>query len=142
MIVYSSIPHPLDTTGYQHLTRSSPKVPLKHTHVQFAHCYKNQRGWEDVLSRFPAGNGTLLDLEFLQDESGRRVAAFGYHAGFAGAALGVEVWAKQLLNPGEEIKDVKPYPNEDALIKYVKGLVAAGGKLLPIDLDFHRRKCY
>ncbi|KAH0612619.1 uncharacterized protein H6S33_008999 [Morchella sextelata] len=102
--------------------------PLKHTHVQFAHCYKNQGGWRDVLSRFPAGNGTLLDLEFLQDESGRRVAAFGYHAGFAGAALGVEVWAKQLLNPGEEIRDVKPYPNEDALIKYVKELVAEGAK--------------
>lgn len=70
----------------------------------------------------------MLDLEFLQDESGRRVAAFGYHAGFAGAALGVEVWAKQLLNPGEEIRDVKPYPNEDALIKYVKELVAEGGE--------------
>lgn len=113
-------------------------VPLKHTHVQFAHCYKNQGGWRDVLSRFPAGNGTLLDLEFLQDESGRRVAAFGYHAGFAGAALGVEVWAKQLLNPGEEIRDVKPYPNEDALIKYVKELVAEGGE--SIFLPFKRKR--
>lgn len=105
-------------------------VPLKHTHIQFAHCYKNQRGWEDVLSRFPAGNGTLLDLEFLQDESGRRVAAFGYHAGFAGAALGVQVWAEQLLNPGVEVKDIKPYPNEDALVKHLKELVAGGGMLI------------
>ncbi|KAL0638165.1 Saccharopine dehydrogenase [Maublancomyces gigas] len=102
--------------------------PLKHTHIQFAHCYKNQRGWEDVLSRFPAGNGTLLDIEFLQDESGRRVAAFGYYAGFAGAALGIQVWAKQLLNPGEEIKDVKPYPNEDALVKHLKELITEGVK--------------
>lgn len=47
-------------------------------HVQFAHCYKGQGGWDKVLSRFPKGHGTLLDLEFLEDEQGRRVAAFGY----------------------------------------------------------------
>jgi saccharopine dehydrogenase (NAD+, L-lysine-forming) len=57
--------------------------PLEHVHVQFAHCYKNQAGWQDVLGRFFRGGGTLLDLEFLVDESGRRVAAFGFHAGFA-----------------------------------------------------------
>lgn len=72
----------------------------------------------------------MLDLEFLQDESGRRVAAFGYHAGFAGAALGVQVWAKQLLSPGEEIKDIKPYPNEDALVRNLKELVAKGGMFM------------
>lgn len=31
-----------------------------------------------MLDRFPRGKGTLLDLEFLEDENGRRVAAFGY----------------------------------------------------------------
>jgi hypothetical protein len=50
------------------------KVPLKHVHVHFAHCYKQQAGWEKVLARFPRGNGVLLDLEFLTDSSGRRVA--------------------------------------------------------------------
>lgn len=65
--------------------------PLEHTMVHFAHCYKQQGGWEKVLARFPRGGGTLYDLEFLQDESGRRVAAFGYHAGFAGAALAIKV---------------------------------------------------
>jgi hypothetical protein len=29
--------------------------------------YKDQGGWQNVLSRFPRGNGTLLDLEFLED---------------------------------------------------------------------------
>jgi saccharopine dehydrogenase (NAD+, L-lysine-forming) len=51
------------------------KVPLRHVHIQFAHCYKQQGGWEKVLSRFPRGGGTLLDLEFLTDDKGRRVAA-------------------------------------------------------------------
>lgn len=78
----------------------------------------------------------MLDLEFLQDESGRRVAAFGYHAGFAGAALGVQVWAKQLLNPGEEIKDVKPYPDEDALVRDLKELVARSGTLMCFYVSF------
>lgn len=29
--------------------------------------YKGQGGWDTVLGRFPRGNGTLLDLEFLED---------------------------------------------------------------------------
>jgi hypothetical protein len=48
--------------------------PLEHVHISFAHCYKQQAGWEKVLSRWPRGGGTLLDLEFLTDDSGRRVA--------------------------------------------------------------------
>lgn len=74
--------------------------PLPHAHIMFAHCYKRQAGWKDVLGRFVAGKGLLLDLEFLNDERGRRVAAFGYHAGFAGAALAIDVWAHQQLHPG------------------------------------------
>lgn len=48
--------------------------PLEHVHISFAHCYKQQGGWEKVLSRWPRGGGTLLDLEFLTDDAGRRVA--------------------------------------------------------------------
>ena len=40
------------------------RVPLKRVHVQFAHCYKQQAGWEKVLGRFAQGNGVPLDLEF------------------------------------------------------------------------------
>ncbi|ODV83409.1 hypothetical protein CANARDRAFT_203260 [[Candida] arabinofermentans NRRL YB-2248] len=95
--------------------------PLIHEHIQFAHCYKDQGGWKDVLSRFPAGKGTLYDLEFLENDQGRRVAAFGYYAGFAGAALGIEDWAfKQSHSDDENLPGVNPYPNEDALIKDVK----------------------
>ena len=53
-------------------------TPIRHTHIQFAHCYKNQAGWVDVLRRFANGGGTLYDLEFLTDATGRRVAAFGF----------------------------------------------------------------
>lgn len=61
--------------------------PLDHVMVHFAHCYKKQNGWEKVLGRFAQGSGLLYDLEFLQDETGRRVAAFGFHAGCKSSCL-------------------------------------------------------
>lgn len=95
--------------------------PLVHEHIQFAHCYKDQGGWQDVLRRFPQGNGTLYDLEFLENDQGRRVAAFGFYAGFAGAAIGVADWAfKQTHADSENLPGVTPYPNEDALIADIK----------------------
>jgi saccharopine dehydrogenase (NAD+, L-lysine forming) len=101
--------------------------PLKHVHVQFAHCYKGQGGWDTVLARFPRGKGTLLDLEFLEDENGRRVAAFGYHAGFAGAALALMTWAWQLEHGKDKpLPGVTPYNNEGALISDVKSAVEKG----------------
>ncbi|GAA5841372.1 hypothetical protein JCM9279_000629 [Rhodotorula babjevae] len=102
---------------------------LPHTHIMFAHCYKQQGGWIDVITRWEAGQptGMLYDLEFLQEENGRRVAAFGYHAGFAGAAVGTLALAKQVGSDGEKARlgDTKPYPNEQALIADVKGQLAA-----------------
>lgn len=95
--------------------------PLVHEHIQFAHCYKDQGGWKDVLRRFPEGKGTLYDLEFLENDQGRRVAAFGFYAGFAGAAIGVLDWAfKQTHSDNEDLRGVTPYPNEDELIADVK----------------------
>ena len=75
-------------------------TPLKHKHIMFAHCYKQQDGWASVLNRWVEGHGLLLDLEFLM-LNGRRVAAFGYYAGFAGSAVGLDVWAHQILNPDQ-----------------------------------------
>lgn len=105
-------------------------VPLNHTHIQFAHCYKTQSNWSEVLSRFPAGSGTLLDLEFLTDEHGRRVAAFGYHAGYAGAALAIMDWSWQLdpAKRGTPMPAVDYYPNENALVNDVKAAMQKGLK--------------
>ncbi|KAL8769013.1 MAG: hypothetical protein Q9209_004930 [Squamulea sp. 1 TL-2023] len=101
--------------------------PLKHTHIQFAHCYKGQAGWDQVLGRFASGGGTLYDMEFLEDDNRRRVAAFGYHAGYAGAALALEDWAWQLQHGAEiPLPGKKPYNTESDLLKEVKSDVAAG----------------
>jgi saccharopine dehydrogenase (NAD+, L-lysine-forming) len=62
---------------------------LRHRHVYFGHAYKGQDGSRELLRRFVAGGGALLDIEYLTDENGRRLAAFGYWAGYLGAALAV-----------------------------------------------------
>ncbi|KAI0262669.1 hypothetical protein BGY98DRAFT_939615, partial [Russula aff. rugulosa BPL654] len=97
--------------GLKELTVSD--APLSHIHVQFAHCYKQQAGWSSVLARFHRGGGTLYDLEFLNDVNGRRIAAFGFHAGFAGAAAGALAYAAQ--KNGEKLGRLEPYPNEQAM---------------------------
>ncbi|EED19653.1 saccharopine dehydrogenase Lys1, putative [Talaromyces stipitatus ATCC 10500] len=103
--------------------------PLEHVHISFAHCYKKQAGWEKVLSRWPRGGGALLDLEFLTDEKGRRVAAFGYSAGYAGSALAIKTWAWQYTHGKKEpLPGEKPYASEGLLIASVKEILEAGKK--------------
>ena len=68
---------------------------LRHRHIMFGHAYKDQPSGQVLLARFQAGGGTLYDLEYLVDKNGRRVAAFGYWAGYAGAAMSLLAWAAQ-----------------------------------------------
>ena len=70
-------------------------TPLPHRHIMFGHAFKGQPAGQVLLKRFKAGGGTLYDLEYLVDPAGRRVAAFGYWAGYAGAAVGLKCWAAQ-----------------------------------------------
>ncbi|MDX5350508.1 MAG: saccharopine dehydrogenase, partial [Paracoccaceae bacterium] len=67
-------------------------TPLIHRHIMFGHAFKGQPAGRVLLERFRKGGGTLLDLEYLTDEDGRRLAAFGYWAGYAGAAVALEAW--------------------------------------------------
>ncbi|EIN13537.1 Formate/glycerate dehydrogenase catalytic domain-like protein [Punctularia strigosozonata HHB-11173 SS5] len=121
---WPSAPVTTPIIGLKELPASSD--PLPHTHIQFAHCYKNQAGWASVLGRFARGGGTLYDLEFLTDESGRRVAAFGYHAGFAGAAAGALALAAQ--KGGKKLGRLEPYENEAAMVADVKEKLGGSGK--------------
>lgn len=70
-------------------------TPLTHRHIMFGHAYKGQPAGRRLLDRFKAGGGTLYDLEYLVDPDGRRVAAFGYWAGYAGAAVALKCWLAQ-----------------------------------------------
>lgn len=79
-----------------------------------------------MLSRFARGGGTLYDLEFLNDANGRRVAAFGFHAGFAGAAAGALALASQ--QKGETLGLLEPFDNEEAMVSTVKSRLGGSGK--------------
>ncbi|MEH1015337.1 saccharopine dehydrogenase [Micromonospora sp. CPCC 206060] len=72
---------------------------LRHRHVFFGHAYKQQPGAPELLRRFTTGGGVLLDLEYLVDDNGRRLAAFGYWAGYVGAALAVLHHRGRLVAP-------------------------------------------
>lgn len=109
-----------------------PAFPLVHEHVQFAHCYKSQGGWQEVLARFPRGGGTLYDLEFLEVNK-RRVAAFGFHAGFAGSAIAVKTWAWQLEHTDKPLPSMDTftdgrgyYENEGQMLEQLKAELKKG----------------
>jgi saccharopine dehydrogenase (NAD+, L-lysine forming) len=97
---------------------------LVHRHIYFGHVFKDQPGWEHTLSRFVKGGGTLYDLECLVDETGRRVAAFGYWAGFAGAVAGVMTWLGQQEGNNPPISRVGSYPDVDAVLDELKSNLA------------------
>ncbi len=88
--------------------------PLTHRHIMFGHAFKGQPAGQVLLKRFKAGGGTLYDLEYLVDETGRRVAAFGYWAGYAGAAVSLKCWAAQ--QRGSIAGPVHKYPGKAALL--------------------------
>ena len=98
-------------------------TPLIHRHIMFGHAYKGQHSGKALLQRFKAGGGTLYDLEYLVDETGRRVAAFGYWAGYAGAAVTLKCWAAQ--KDGSICGPVQSYPHKDALLADLKTMMTS-----------------
>lgn len=120
-------------------------TPLRHRHVMFGHAYKGQPQGRRLLDRFRKGGGALYDLEYLVDERGRRVAAFGYWAGFAGAAVSALAWAAQraggicppvaamasaeaLATAAGHAMDRDGVARPDALVIGARGRVGAGAR--------------
>jgi saccharopine dehydrogenase (NAD+, L-lysine-forming) len=106
--------------GLKELPEAS--TPLRHRHMMFAHCYKQQAGWRDVLARWRSGGGLLWDLEFLVDDKGRRVAAFGKAAGQVGAALSIIAWAAQ--KRGADVGPRTSWKSMDAMIADCRAALA------------------
>ncbi len=104
---------PLDAVIFGLKELPEDGTPLPHRHIMFGHAFKGQHSGRKLLQRFKAGGGTLYDLEYLVDETGRRVAAFGYWAGYAGAAVTLKTWAAQQRS--EICGPVGVYPGKDAL---------------------------
>ena len=97
-------------------------TPLIHRHIMFGHAFKGQPEGRVLLDRFRAGGGALYDLEYLVDEAGRRVAAFGYWAGYAGAAVALKCWAAQAA--GGLCGPVARFADRDALLADLRAELA------------------
>ena len=104
-------------------------TPLPHRHIMFGHAFKGQHAGRRLLERFKAGGGTLYDLEYLVDPDGRRVAAFGYWAGYAGAAVSLMAWAAQ--RQGGLCPPVSAFAEKDALLADLGARLDATGAARP-----------
>lgn len=87
---------------------------LHHRHILFGHAYKGQPAGQDLLRRFKSDGGRMFDIEYLVDGSGRRVAAFGFWAGYAGAAVSLKCWAAQ--QRGDICGPVNVWESQQALL--------------------------
>lgn len=91
------------------------ELPLKHSHIYFAHIFKGQAGSKQIFKRYSDGGGELFDLEFLKDGEGRRICAFGYWAGYVGAALALfEYYLK------DGLQQLKYFESKTHLINILK----------------------
>lgn len=104
-------------------------TPLTHRHIMFGHAFKGQPTGRILLDRFEAGKGTLYDLEYLVDETDRRVAAFGYWAGYAGAAVTLRCWFAQ--QKGGIVGPVGVFKSSDALLADLQNELASTDKKAP-----------
>ena len=80
----------------------------------FSHTAKGQRHNMPMLKRFIDAGDTLLDYEFVRNDEGRRIIAFGEFAGYAGMIDSLWVLGKRLRsigieNPFEEIRQANYY---------------------------------
>lgn len=108
--------------GLKELAETPSDLP--HRMIHFAHIYKDQTGWQKEMARFVNGGGLLYDIEFLTNENGRRVAAFGYWAGWMGAALGAFRLLERRAGRDEITKGVSPFESQEVIIEKLKALAA------------------
>jgi len=84
--------------GIKELKEEDMDMLENHTHVYFAHCYKNQQNSEKILNRFSQSKSKLYDMEYFLDPSAIRIIAFGFYAGFIGGGLGLMQYYRDLKN--------------------------------------------
>ncbi|MFK8080420.1 MAG: saccharopine dehydrogenase [Granulosicoccus sp.] len=92
--------------------------PFARRHVHFAHVFKDQQDWQITLRQHQCGGGILYDLEYLTDVSGKRIAAFGYWAGYVGAALSVLGYCAK--SSGHVLNALTAWEDKEALLASVK----------------------
>lgn len=132
---WKDAPSNIIVLGLKELKEES--FPLKHRHIFFGHAYKGQAGAANLLKRFKDGRGKLYDLEYLIDSNNRRVAAFGFWAGFAGAAAAMDAWCD--LANGTEVLPLHDYDHQDDWIDSIKSKL--GGSIPKVMVVGAKGRC-
>ena len=107
---------------------TTDNLALRHRHIYFAHVYKGQSHTPVTMRRFALGRGTLLDLEYLVDDEGRRVATFSYSAGFAGAIAAVRIWVDKQAGKSPPYSLPRDYLSRREFIDELRGELARLGR--------------
>ena len=84
----------------------SNTLDLFQNHIFFAHAFKGQKNSNKLLQKFSRNKGAILDLEYLTDQNGSRLTAFGYWAGYVGACLSLLQWLKN--QAGQKLENLMP----------------------------------
>lgn len=103
--------------------------PLRHRHIYFAHCYKGQQHSEQVLNRFVAGGGTLLDMEYLTDSGGVAVIVkeLDRLSGYVGAAMALGFFFQKAAGGAPSLG--RPYyPDRTSLLADIGAAARAVGR--------------
>jgi len=91
----------------------------KHVHVYFSHTLKNQVESREILEAFKKSGSTIFDLEYLTDQCGKRLVAFGFYAGLVGAVLGLRQYYNR-IHGLEDISNLKPWDSYDSMLNFYK----------------------
>ncbi len=137
--IWKQAPRDTYILGLKNLPESAE--PLAHKHIYFAHAYKGQSQARSLLQRFIHGGGTLYDLEYLVDDQGKRVAAFGFYAGIVGAALSVILWCYKMLGEKPPYKIDYPCSSYHHLLAQAKSLIALVGRKPSVLIIGARGRC-
>lgn len=94
--------------------------PLEHRHIHFAHVFKGQNGSKNFLNRFHEGKGKLFDLEYLTNDDGRRVVAFGKWAGYVGAGIALDRYFQKQDQSQKNYPALKIFSNKEKMVEQIK----------------------
>ena len=101
------------------------RVLPEKTYLFFSHTNKGQPQNMAMLKRLLELGCTLVDYEFIIDETGKRLVFFGHYAGIAGmvetlCALGRRLMAENLWTPFAEIEQPYRYASIDAIKQHLR----------------------
>lgn len=105
------------------------------TYFTFSHVAKEQPYNRALFREMIKNKITLIDYEYLKDQNGNRVVAFGRFAGIVGAWNGLIAYAKKHLNielkRAKDCQDLKELYQEAAQVQFppIRVVITGGGRV-------------